>query len=154
MNDNERPARRDDHFGNCPECGRTDGCLSIGSDHWYYCRVHQTKWRVGSNLFSGSENQSDDDWARNDATLSDCREVRPVFPIPTDQWEALGYLADRLGNDSIKVLDGLEAAVTAFAGLELTFEQASVGRFVDALLGQLSGRQRTPITRREIECPF
>jgi hypothetical protein len=22
MNDNERPARRDDHFGNCPECGR------------------------------------------------------------------------------------------------------------------------------------
>jgi hypothetical protein len=103
MNDNERPARRDDHFGNCPECSRTDGCLSVGSDHWYHCRMHRTKWWVGSNLFSGWRDQSEEDWARNHATLSDYREVRPAFPVPTDPWEALDYIADRLGNDNTRL---------------------------------------------------
>jgi hypothetical protein len=79
MNDNELSAWRDDPFGNCPECGRTDGCLSIGPDHWYYCRVHQTKWWVGSNLFSGWRAPPEEDWARNDATPSDWREVRPLL---------------------------------------------------------------------------
>jgi hypothetical protein len=152
-----RPARRDDHFGNCPECGRTDGCLSVGSDHWYHCRMHRTKWWVGSNLFSGWRDQSEDDWARNDATLSLYRAVIPVFPIPEDPWEALGYIEMRLGW-TYKVLEALEAAVMAFAVVEPSFEQAAVARFIDVLLGQLSGRRRPPITRREIKdgiaCPF
>ena len=120
--------------------------------------MHRTKWWVGSNLFSGWRDQSEDDWARNDATLSGYRAVIPVFPISTDPWEALDYVADRLGNDNTKVLDGLEAAAMAFAVVEPTFEQAAVARFLDALLGQLSGRQRTTIPRREIKggiaCPF
>lgn len=45
MSNNERPAYRDDDFGNCPECGRTNGDLSVGDDDWYYCREHKTKWR-------------------------------------------------------------------------------------------------------------
>jgi hypothetical protein len=97
MSKYERPAYLDDEMGNCPECGRTSGCLSVGSDHWHYCCEHQTKWRIGSNLFASSRDLSEEDWARNDATLSGYCKVLPVFPHPKNPWEALGYIQSRLG---------------------------------------------------------
>ena len=39
-------------FGNCPQCHKTNGCYSVGRDHWYVCHTHRTKWYIGSNLFS------------------------------------------------------------------------------------------------------
>ena len=42
----------DDHFGTCPDCGKTDGYINIGRSHWFYCAEHKTRWIAGSNLFS------------------------------------------------------------------------------------------------------
>ena len=40
------------YFGLCPICLEMNGYINIGSDHWFYCREHGTKWYFGSNLFS------------------------------------------------------------------------------------------------------
>jgi hypothetical protein len=56
----------------------------------------------------------------------------------TDPWqvlERLGYGME--GTADIKALDGLEAAVAAFAGPSPTFEHNAVSRFLRALLDQL-----------------
>ena len=42
----------DIYFGACPGCGRSDGYLNDGPDHWFICVEHRLKWRVGMNLFS------------------------------------------------------------------------------------------------------
>jgi hypothetical protein len=41
-----------DCFGLCPTCHKTDGFFNNGPDHHFYCETHQTRWYVGSNLFS------------------------------------------------------------------------------------------------------
>jgi hypothetical protein len=161
MSNNERPAYRDDDFGNCPECGRTNGDLSVGDDDWYYCREHKTKWRYDSfdlgELFKG-------EYARNRAILSECREVEPVFPHREDPWEALDHIKNGLTGENCPwrkkygVLEALELAIAAFAVEEPTRELCGVASFLDALLGQLSAvlgqlsaRQRPPITPPKTE---
>jgi len=42
----------DDAFGVCPYCLKTNGYISIGRSHWFYCSEHKVCWLVGSNLFS------------------------------------------------------------------------------------------------------
>ncbi len=44
-------------FGACPRCGRNDGYLNAGPEHWFICRRHRLKWWAGSNLFSGWRNE-------------------------------------------------------------------------------------------------
>ena len=47
-----------DYFGVCPDCRRTNGCLNVGGDHWFYCTEHHVRWWVGSNLFSSWRDQT------------------------------------------------------------------------------------------------
>jgi hypothetical protein len=63
------------YFGGCPICGRTDGCKSVGRDHWYVCDEHKTKWCVGSNLFSVWRELTEAEHQRNYYLLATYREV-------------------------------------------------------------------------------
>lgn len=72
----------DEYFGGCPECGKNDGCLNLRRDHWFVCDEHRTAWFVGSNLFSGWREESEDDWKRNAAKLNGYLVVEPIHQSP------------------------------------------------------------------------
>ena len=67
-----------DYFGGCPRCGRNDGYRNIGSNHWFICHRHLTKWWVGSNLFSCWKEETQAEWFRNGCLLTRYRIVEPV----------------------------------------------------------------------------
>ena len=69
----------EDHFGVCDVCGKTDGCRNIGRVHWFFCAAHPRKWCVGSNLFSGWQSETENDWSRNQETLQDFVEIHRSF---------------------------------------------------------------------------
>ncbi len=46
------------HCGACPQCGKSDGYVNLGIEHWFICRDHKTKWLAGTNLFDGWMNQT------------------------------------------------------------------------------------------------
>jgi hypothetical protein len=73
----------DDYFGGCPVCGKTDGCLNFGRDHWYVCHAHKKRWLIGSNLFSGWKKETEAKWAANAALLEGYDEVEP---LGTGRW--------------------------------------------------------------------
>ena len=75
-----RPAARniEHYFGACPECGRTDGFMNVGGEHWFVCKAHETRWWVGYNLFSSWQDESEADWHSNAQLLAGYREVRPL----------------------------------------------------------------------------
>ncbi len=69
-------------FGGCPGCGNTDGYLNVGPDHWFVCHRHKTRWRAGSNLFSGWRGENEETWLRNRFQLSGYMwVVEPVMPL-------------------------------------------------------------------------
>ena len=70
-------------FGGCPECGRADGFLNDGPDHWFICDTHLTKWLIGSNLFSAWRDLSDEEAAEQRDRLREYRQVDPFDPEPT-----------------------------------------------------------------------
>jgi hypothetical protein len=70
----------EDYFGNCPECGRTDGCLNIYKVHWYRRNVHKTKWPVGMSFFDSWRHEDDEVWEENWRLLSDYDEVEAITP--------------------------------------------------------------------------
>ena len=59
----------DDYSGGCPKCGRTNGCLNVGRDHWFVCDEHMLRWYVGSNLFSCWHEQTEEGRQQNIETL-------------------------------------------------------------------------------------
>jgi hypothetical protein len=65
-----------DYFGLCPYCGKTDGCHSVGRDHWYVCHEHKTKWLIGSNLFSTWRDLTEDERRRNRRIFDEYRTDR------------------------------------------------------------------------------
>ena len=67
-----------DYFGGCPKCGRHDGYLNVGSEHWFYCERHRTKRCVGSNLFSSWREQDEASFLRNARELSAYSEVKAL----------------------------------------------------------------------------
>ena len=72
-----------EHFGLCPACGQAGEYKSIGPDHWYFFARHGLKWFVGSNLFSGWRDLTEDEWESNSNFLSRFRETDPYYPEPT-----------------------------------------------------------------------
>ena len=68
-----------DYFGGCPECGKNDGCLNIGRSHWFICHEHKKRWPVGSNLFSGWKEETQEEWLRNEKLLLTYEEVEPLL---------------------------------------------------------------------------
>ena len=73
----------DDYFGGCPHCGKNDGYVNIGREHWFVCNRHKTKWRIGSNLFSGWKDEDEAVWTRNEYRLRNYMEVEPIRPGST-----------------------------------------------------------------------
>ena len=71
----------DDDFGLCPHCHKTNGFISIGPSHWFFCDKHRTKWCVGSNLFSSWKSQTEaEQRAKYEAMdFGDYKEVTPFF---------------------------------------------------------------------------
>ena len=66
------------YWGRCPQCGQSDGYLSIGRGHWFYCKAHAVKWCAGENLFSSWRADTEEDWKRNAAFLNDFEEIKPA----------------------------------------------------------------------------
>lgn len=64
------------YFGGCPRCGRDDGCLNVGKDHWYRCDRHRVRWWIGRGLFT-VEYDDPAVWTENAALLSQYQEVKP-----------------------------------------------------------------------------
>lgn len=69
-----------DYFGGCPKCGRNDGYVNVGQEHWFYCEPHRMKWCIGTNLFSGWQEESETIWRRNAHKLAAYREVEALEP--------------------------------------------------------------------------
>ena len=64
-----------DFWGGCPKCGRNDGHLNVGRDHYFFCQQHQVFWWLGSNFFTTWEWETQDDWQQNHEMLSKFCEV-------------------------------------------------------------------------------
>ena len=74
----------DEPFGGCPECGKCDGYLNVGRNHWAVCDTHKTTWCIGSNLFSNWHHETEADWQRNEYRLAEHSIVEPIRPEPTE----------------------------------------------------------------------
>ena len=81
-----------ERVGGCPGCGNTDGrhadrwhadgYPNDERDYWFFCDRHKTRWRAGSNLFSGWRGENEETWLRNRLLLSGYMwVVEPVMPI-------------------------------------------------------------------------
>jgi hypothetical protein len=76
---NKAHANTDLFFGGCPHCGGMNYVLNVGRDHWVTCDRHKTKWKIGSNLFSSWQNETEADWTRNSYHLTNYRSVEPIL---------------------------------------------------------------------------
>lgn len=59
-----------DEFGLCPVCSNDPEILNVGRNHFAICRKHKVYWYVGSNLFSGWQDESPTTWEANEKLLS------------------------------------------------------------------------------------
>lgn len=78
-----------EYFGGCPKCGKTDGYMNVGPNHWSICDEHKTSWCIGSNLFSGWRDETEHDFERNAKRLkAEYTVVEPIYPKQTPEEEA------------------------------------------------------------------
>jgi hypothetical protein len=75
----------DTYFGACPVCGRTDGYMNVGGNHWFVCDEHKTAWPIGYNLFSSWEDETPEIWAENERRLACFSVVQPIYPPHPDR---------------------------------------------------------------------
>jgi hypothetical protein len=66
------------HCGGCPVCGKNDGYLNLGAQHWFICRTHKTKWFVGENLFDSWMTQTIPQHLVAEQVLQTYHEVTPL----------------------------------------------------------------------------
>jgi len=72
-----------DTLGACPDCGGVTGYLNADRLHRAYCEPCRTTWVVGSNLFSGWREETEDGqrerWERvfGDTAYRDVSPLRP-----------------------------------------------------------------------------
>lgn len=64
--------------GDCPECGRSDGILNVGREHWGRCSRHRRCWFIGENLFSGWKGEDPRTWHENVAKMAGFVVVEPM----------------------------------------------------------------------------
>jgi len=101
---------REEHYGNCPKCGKTDGYVNISCNHWFVCHEHKNKWFAGSSLFSGWENETEIDWLGNAVLLGRYADIEPVDskqPLPVLPGKEISYeeLDTQLARRRILVID-------------------------------------------------
>lgn len=73
------------HCGVCPLCGKTDGFVNLGKEHWFICRDHETKWFAGVNLFEGWQNQTVAQAQSIEAMLDKYKEITPIRSLAEEQ---------------------------------------------------------------------
>lgn len=68
------------YFGECPECGRSDGYTNTGKVHWGYCARHKAMWLIGVNLFSSwmDETEQEQRAAFDAIGMAEFEHVEPV----------------------------------------------------------------------------
>ena len=69
-------------FGACPYCGKTDGFVNLGKEHWFVCHEDKTRWFGGINLFEGWENQTVAQAQSIEKMLDGYKEVVPLRDEP------------------------------------------------------------------------
>jgi hypothetical protein len=86
--------------GACPVCGKSNGYLNIGRQHWFRCDEHKTRWCIGENLFSGWHDENEGIWLQNAARLEGYTvadgfahpSVAPPQPVPAPTApESIGF---------------------------------------------------------------
>lgn len=70
-----------EHFGVCPRCFHTDGCLHVGRDEWFVCHNCKVKWLIGSNLFSAWREMTDEEFEKNAELLNSYAEIEAISCI-------------------------------------------------------------------------
>ena len=68
-------AAEDNYFGSCSVCGDYDECLNVKRDHHFVCHQHKKRWWIGSNLFSGWRDETEEKWERNAQLLEHYVEI-------------------------------------------------------------------------------
>ena len=79
------------YFGVCPICRDAGIVLNDHRDHWMVCHAHKVRWYLGSNLFSGWQDETERDWADHCKVLAGYQAVEAWFP------EQSGNKEDDLG---------------------------------------------------------
>ncbi|HIF50891.1 MAG TPA: hypothetical protein EYQ42_05105 [Thiotrichaceae bacterium] len=67
--------------GVCPKCGKSDGFVNLGKEHWFICRDHKTKWFAGVNMFEGWENQTVAQAQSIESMLNSYKDVVPLREV-------------------------------------------------------------------------
>jgi hypothetical protein len=53
-------------WGCCPECGPA---------HWCYCPTHRFAWKIGYDLFSSWQEETQHTWVRHSVLLATCTVI-------------------------------------------------------------------------------
>jgi hypothetical protein len=74
------------YFGWCPHCRNNDGYVNAGSNHWFVCNEHKTRWCTGSNLFSSWKEETAEQQRKiwEEGGFYGYAVVHPVYP-PVDE---------------------------------------------------------------------
>lgn len=75
--------------GSCPKCGKSDGYVNLGKEHWFICREHKMKWFIGSNLFEGWKNQTVAQTLGIESLLEGYTEVIPYRNTEEDHRQSI-----------------------------------------------------------------
>jgi hypothetical protein len=67
-------------FGGCPVCRKSGHYLNVFKDIWFVCDEHKKRWSGGYGLFSSWQNETEDDWERNEKLLMTYDECKPFYP--------------------------------------------------------------------------
>jgi hypothetical protein len=81
------------YFGGCPRCGGSDGPLGLNKDHWFVCHEHRVRWFVGSNLFSGWRDKTEDERRAEWCEIEDYEDIEN--PVPEGVWSADPAIRER-----------------------------------------------------------
>ena len=66
--------KQEDQLSGCPLCGKNDGYLNAGAQHWGICKEHKVRWLHGENLFPEWKNQTIAEYLCNIRLLDSYKE--------------------------------------------------------------------------------
>ena len=70
--------KHESHCGGCLVCGKNDGYINQGAEHWFICREHKMKWLVGENLFDNWMTQTVAQHLSAKKLLDSYQEITPL----------------------------------------------------------------------------
>ncbi len=158
----------DEYFGGCPKCGKTDGYVNVGRNHWNLCDEHKTKWPIGANLFSSWKEETEAHWRRNANLLEGYTQVEPISADPKlfeperpkCRWQVLADAAYALDNEPYNETEYLRSALAVFPDLTdpaTEFEGYAVNALLSALVRNRMTREyldRAGCKTLDEEIPF